>query len=258
MHHTFRHSGSFGDIIYSLPVIKKLGGGLLQLAMHNLKNCAIKYGYSVSAMDPIHLDHLNETQYRLIAPLLERQPYITGVSQWNVGEPDPENLFDLDRFRHVLFRSFHGNYLKAYYISFNLQYDIDDIIDPWLEVDKKTVSPIVVARTTRYRTNEPAGTNTYRNLNKDCNFKENAIFVGTKEEHEDFEKTICDKISYYPVKNFLEMANVIAGSSLFIGNGTMAYSLAIGTNTPTLMEYQKHRALSDNECYFQRDNAKYF
>ena len=36
---SYKHSGTFGDLIYSLSVVKKMGGGFIDLAMGNIENC---------------------------------------------------------------------------------------------------------------------------------------------------------------------------------------------------------------------------
>jgi hypothetical protein len=35
----FRHSGTFGDLIYSLSVVKKMGGGTFAIHVENLEQC---------------------------------------------------------------------------------------------------------------------------------------------------------------------------------------------------------------------------
>jgi hypothetical protein len=52
--------------------------------------------------------------------------------------------------------------------------------------------------------------------------------------------------------------NVIAGANLFVGNQTFAYSLAVGTGVPTILETRKDLPLSRNECYFVRPHAVYY
>ena len=74
--HTFKHSGKLGDIIYSLPTIRALGGGVLHLA-----ECPeLKFG---------------SREIGAILPLLRVQPYIRGVKIWDGTPVD----YDLDSFR---------------------------------------------------------------------------------------------------------------------------------------------------------------
>jgi hypothetical protein len=49
---TFSHSGTFGDLIYSLNVAKKLGGGDFYLRLNNMDNMAKKtFGPNANAGD---------------------------------------------------------------------------------------------------------------------------------------------------------------------------------------------------------------
>ena len=78
------------------------------------------------------------------------------------------------------------------------------------------------------------------------------------EEHEDFVKLTGFNVSYYPVKNFKELADVIAGADLFMGNQSAAYSIAMGLGKSAVLETIKIKPLQNNECYFPRDNCQYF
>jgi hypothetical protein len=89
-------------------------------------------------------------------------------------------------------------------------------------------------------------------------FEDNSIFVGTPAEHADFEKTFGITIPYHPVDNFLELANIIAGADLFVGNQGFAYSIAIGLGQNTVLEANKIVPLHMNECFFPRTNCQYF
>ena len=70
---SFLHSGDLGDIIYSLPSIKKLGGGTLYLnpSANNLQN-----NYPIKTK-------LTKNSINLLRPLLLEQEYIYDVSIWN-------------------------------------------------------------------------------------------------------------------------------------------------------------------------------
>ena len=85
MARTFKHSGDLGDIVFSLPTIRMLGGGILFLDPEG--------GLS----DP-HVKWADKTHTRLcratiesLAPLLRVQPYITDVRLW-AGEAVDCNL----------------------------------------------------------------------------------------------------------------------------------------------------------------------
>jgi len=251
---TFKHSGTFGDLIYGLSVVKKMGGGTVAVAMNNIENCVAQYGYRPDEVDPMHRGRFNEKDYDLLAPFLNRQDYISNVQKWYSGWEEPD--VDLDRFRGVLFRGFEGNYVQAYHMTFSLPFRAEDLQESWLEADPKTIAPIVVNRTFRYRC--PDGTGTWQNILGEADIVKNGVFVGNKDEHEDFVRLTGFAIPYYPVQDFKELADVIAGADLFMGNQSAAYSIAMGLGKSSVLETIKIKPLHNNECYFPRDNCQYF
>jgi hypothetical protein len=247
----YRHSGTFGDLIYSLSVVKKMGGGTFAVHLENIENCVAQYGYRPEEVDPAHKGRFRNKDFDLLRPLLSRQSYIDKVTVWT-GDHD----VDLDRFRGVLFRGFEGNYVEAYHRTFNLPFDTGMYNETWLEADPKPVASIVINRTFRYRC--PSGNGSWQNLLAQANISQNGIFVGTADEHEDFVKCTGFDIDHYQVKDFKELADVIAGADLFMGNQSAAYSIAMGLGKSSVLETIKIKPLANNECYFPRDNCQYF
>jgi hypothetical protein len=84
------------------------------------------------------------------------------------------------------------------------------------------------------------------------------IFVGTEAEHADFLKVTGVAVPYHPVKDFLELANIIAGAELVLANQNFVYSLAMGLGKQTVLETIKIKPLQNNECFFPRLNTQYF
>ena len=250
----FRHSGTVGDLIYSLSVVKKMGGGHFDVAIGNIENCVAQYGYRPDEVDPMHQGRFTERDFKLLYPLLRRQSYINTVTQWHPGDTEPD--VDLDQFRGVLFRGFEGNYVQAYHMTFGLPFTSEALNETWLEADANKVAPVVINRTFRYRC--PDGTGAWQNLLEQAQIVNNGIFVGTLDEHEDFVKSTGFRVQYYPVKDFKELADVIAGADLFMGNQSAAYSVAMGLGKASVLETIKIKPLVNNECYFPRDNCQYF
>lgn len=250
----YKHSGTFGDLIYGLSVVKKMGGGTVAVALGNIEKCVAEYGYRPDEVDPAHKGRFTTRDFELLIPLLERQSYITDIHTWHLGDADSD--VDLDRFRGVLFRGFEGNYVQAYHMTFGLPFTPDVLNETWLEADAKKIAPVVINRTFRYRC--PNGTGTWQNLLEQANIAQNGIFVGTQEEHEDFEKSTGFRVNYYAVRDFKELADVIAGADLFMGNQSAAYSIAMGLGKSSVLETIKIKPLANNECYFPRDNCQYF
>ena len=247
----YKHSGTFGDLIYSLSVVKKLGAGAFAIALNNIETCVARYGYRPDEVDIMHKGRFTVADFNLIEPLLRRQSYITDVVPWK-GIHD----IDLDQFRGVLFRGFEGNYVEAFYRTFNLPFTADVYDETWLEADPLRMASVVINRTFRYRC--PSGTASWQNLLEQANITQNGIFVGSDEEHEDFEKSTGFRVQYYPVKDFKELADIIAGADLFMGNQSAAYSIAMALGKSSVLETIKIKPLANNECYFPRDNCQYF
>lgn len=251
---TYRHSGTLGDLIYSLSIVKKMGPGEFKIALHNIENCVSQYGYRPDEVDPAHKGRFTPADVRLLQPLLERQSYIKKVTTWNQGDAEPD--VDLDRFRGTLFRGFEGNYVEAYHRAFGMPFLMSDYDTTWLEADAEQVAPIVVNRTPRYRC--PNGDESWKNIAGDSDLENNGIFVGGVTEHSDFVASTGIQIPYRPVRDFLELANIIAGAELVMANQSFVYSIAMGLGKSTILETIKIKPLQQNECFFPRKNTQYF
>jgi hypothetical protein len=253
---TYKHSGTLGDLIYSLSVVKKMEPGEFLVALRNIENCVSQYGYRPDEVDPAHQGRFTDDDFDRLAPLLERQSYIKSVDTWEQGYAEPD--VDLDKFRGTLFRGFEGNYVQAYHIAFNIPFTPAALQETWLEADPVKTKPIVVSRTFRYRTLDPFGAAQHKQMAVDADLENNGIFVGTPEEHADYVQVTGVNIPYHPVKDFLELANIVAGADLIVANQNFVYSLAMGLGKDAILETIKIKPLQNNECYFPRDNIQYF
>ena len=257
---TFKHSGTLGDLIYSLSVVKKMAvdnNAVFLVALNNLEDTVAKYSRNPlvpESVDPAHAGRFTYQDYEWLKPLLNRQSYIHYSGTWTQGTPEPD--VDLDRFRGTLFRGFEGNYVQAYHLAFGLPFAMQDYDTPWLEADAVTVKPIVISRTPRYRDLQ-AGDAYWQSMVDSVDLENNAIFVGTPAEHRDFERNI-KPVPYHPVRDFLELANVVAGADLVMANQNFVYSLAMGLGKDTVLETIKIKPLQQNECFFPRTNCQYF
>ena len=253
---TYKHSGTLGDLIYSLSIVKKMsqGNAMFLVALNNIENCVAQYGYRPDEVDPAHRGRFTVQDYGWLRPLLKRQSYIKEVGTWSLGIMDPD--VDLDRFRGTLFRGFEGNYVEAYHRAFDLPFLMSDYDTPWLEADAQTVAPIVVSRTARYQ--DPAGDAKWRDMVKDIDLAGSAVFLGTATEHQAFEQAVGKTIPYYKTQDFLELANIVAGAELVMANQNFVYSLAMGLGKSTVLETIKIKPLQNNECFFPRTNTQYF
>lgn len=251
---TYKHSGTLGDLIYSLHLVKKMGGGHYKVAIENIENCVAKYGYRPEDVDPQHRGRFTTRDFEMMAPLLERQSYINELTTWHQGDAEPD--VDLDHYRSVLYRTFEGNILQAYHLAFGIPFTMSDYDTPWLEADVIEEAPVVITRSFRYR---PAnGEEGWRGLIETGMLEGNSVFVGIPAEHADFEQTFGVKVPFRPVTDFLELASIINGAELFVGNQGFAYSLAVGLGKSTVLEINKIVPMQMNECFFPRKNMQYF
>jgi hypothetical protein len=68
-----------------------------------------------------------------------------------------------------------------------------------------------------------------------------------------------DKIEYQPTKTLLEVAELIAGAETFIGNQSVALSVAIGLGVEFYCEARRDLPIERNECYFaEQPKGNYF
>lgn len=224
---SIKHSGDIGDLIYFLPVIRYLGCSDLFLNPRGLQTKKIDGTASGFNFDLI----------RILAPLLESQVYINSVLPWT---NQPVNI-DADYFRQV--ESPLINLCEKILFAFSIPFVEIDV--PWIYVEPKKIASQVFSRSFRYR-NEDMDYNKFITKRDDC------VFIGLDNEYVDF----CDrfgKIPYYPVKDFLELAQVIAGSETFYGNQSSPMAIAISMHKNFVQEsFRGHP-----DCVFNLKHAKY-
>lgn len=250
----YSQSGNLGDLIYSLSVVNKLGKGDFFVKLHNIPNVIIKYNNGI--VPPEYVGKLSEKDFDMLKPLIEAQSYIGKCQVYTNEKIDT----DLDEFRGVIHSKVQGNFLKAFYTTHNIPFTDEDLIQPWLTVpNPNRVAKYVVARSPRWRRMLPNTVDVWKELIQNNNIEKEGVFVGLPEEHSDFENTMGVKIPYHPVKDFLELAEVIAGGDAFFSNQTFTYGIAQGLNKTTVLEtFSARPNLAVNECFFARPNCYYF
>lgn len=231
---TFRHAGDAGDIIYALPAIKYFGRGLLYIE---------SAPYTRVPMTPDKWNGLDL--------LLKAQPYIADVKPWN-REVCEINCND---FRALMVRQMRQGIGKDRHLSdwlalaLRIPLTIKD--DPWLTVEPNRIARVVINRA-------GAGRPTHQQYyGKDFpwgkvleKYGKDAVFVGTKLEHEVF-CSAQGRIPHYPTATLLEVARVIAGAQLFVGNQSCPHAIAQGLGTPIVLEVWHQGA----NCCSPRPNA---
>ncbi len=65
--------------------------------------------------------------------------------------------------------------------------------------------------------------------------------------------------AYHPTKTLLEVASVIAGADVYMGNQSSGLAVAIGLGVPFCCELRRDLPRERNECYFpNQPNGQYF
>lgn len=199
---TYFSSGCLGDIIYSLPSVKALGAG--------------RYYYDNRRWTAPLL-----SKVRNILPLLEAQPYITGVSQHNGELID----HDFSTFRFGGLR--YGEpiiHRQARWVRAKV-----DLSSPWLTVTPSSQAEIVIARCARWQGFIFPWKELVRQLGS------RMIFVGLRAEYESFTMEF-GPVAYFPTQDLLHAAAVIAGADLFIGSQSSPLAIAEGLHKRTIVE----------------------
>ena len=188
---------------------------------------------------------LNEKTISSIKPLLELQNYVHSVELWS-GQKTDYNFNDSRRFIHA---NAHMNIALAHLTQFGIPPEV--LNAQWLTVDEPWTHPtktVVVSRSARYH-------NFYSWWEvRHAEICKKSIFVGLPKEHEYFEYTFRCEIEYKPTPTILDLARVIAGAELFMGNQSLAMAIAIGLGIPFRQETYKHSA----NCVFARKDCEYF
>lgn len=252
----FKHSGTTGDLIYSLALVKHLGGGELYLHLNQID--WVGQHYYGAKPTPFHQGRMTYADFEFLRPLMLAQDYI---SDFKVLDHTTEITHNLDRFR-PLFVGHPGNYVDTYCAAFGItdtqtQEQIRN--STWLTVPNPVSipqRPIVINRTPRWLPNQPSA---QWAAWQQAGLDQQAVFVGLEDEYQQFIDQIGWDIPWVNTESQLELASVIAGCELFIGNQSQALSLAIGLGRPYWCEARNDLPLSRNECYFaNRSQGQYF
>lgn len=260
---SFVSIGSFGDTLYSLCMFKILGGGKVYIKLNGMDELVRKlFGREP---DGYHKGRYTQEDYEMLEPLLKAQDYLTGVEVYN---NQPVNITFEDHWKFHLISGWKGNQTECYALTQGL--DIHDpelrkklLLEPWLTpVDPIIIpgKPIVINRTNRYLYGCDGAK--WKQWVEE-GLGDYAVFVGTPNEHAEFEKDFNVKVEYRPVKNLLEMAQIIQGCQQFMGNQSVALCIAIGLGKTFWCEIRKdfnniQTPHGYGDVWFPRVNGHYF
>jgi hypothetical protein len=230
----FHHSGDLGDIIYALPTIKALGGGVLYISRAAHPQMPTRVTPSFEGVENIR-------------GLIEHQDYI-----WRCQYTDdlPQSLdYDFNRFRSY----YAANDRLPHESLFHMQSRCCEIkcdeSQPWLSVDYMTEvpgKPIIVSRSLRYHNDLFP----WQQLVSE--HAENMLFVGTMNEYSEFTREF-GFVSYFETPHLLALARVIAGARVCIMNQSAPCAIALGMGANVIQESWSQ----DANCRLRRKNAVY-
>lgn len=233
----FHHSGDWGDVIYSCATMKALGGGVLFLSADN------RYPFPrASRMKPDGNWAAN------IAGFLEMQDYV-----WRVQHTPhlPHSVdYDLNAFRKYYQTSNPDNWTSIWKLHLKAQGVDYPENKPWLTVDRPVevpLRPIVINRTSRYHND---GFPWQRFVRK---YQDKMAFVGTVTEAGEFQQTFQSRIPHIVTPTIADLARVIAGAKVFVGNQSTPLAIALGLGMNCVIEEWN----ANPNCRFTRHNAIY-
>jgi hypothetical protein len=256
---------TFGDIIYSLCLIKMLGGGNLYIKLNALDEFARStLGWRDAGPGS---GRLTQQDYDTIAPLLQAQDYLKHVGIWDGHTDDYPQL--INHWRMHLIKGWQGNQTECYALCMGM--NIHDpairkqlLFEPWLtavEPIKIAGKPVVINRTSRHL-HGAEGHGWVDFIQR--GLVDSAVFIGSEQEHADFQRQFRIQIMHYKTTDLLQVAQVIQGSEMFIGNQSSALSIAIGLGKTYWCELRAdyehlktpHGGYGD--VWFPRTNGFYF
>ena len=244
---SFVSAGDMGDVIYHLLYIKILGGEKYHLIPGGQNY--IRDGYIQCGDGSPPKFNLDSALFLL--PLLREQKYLKDVDLYSEDPKDAWKFYDVhvgefhkDDLGMQNLTDFHA---KKYELPLQL------LNDPWLEVENSrkfdNSRDTVINRTLRYRGND----NFYFFNREKLNQK--AIFVGISEEYMEFVRRFqCPDIPFVKTDTALELAEIINGHPNFVGNGSLAASIATGLGV------NMHYEFCHTACHYalERSNLNYF
>jgi hypothetical protein len=242
---SFLHSGHTGDIINILPILKEFS------KTHDCK-LYIQIGSLNKNFYPNHPAgkmFMNKKIYNMLLPLLFKQQYIKSTEIFNNQNID----INFDIIKKLPIKLNFDSMKYGCHIA-GVQPDLSQVfldVDEHLEMQNK----IVILRSLRYQ-------NHFINYNF-LNKYEDVYFIGMDYEYSELKK-IINNLKFYNCKNFLDMAQIIKSSRLFIGNSSLGFTLAEGLKVPRLLEAypfsgsQQVHGLNGYDFYFQTHFEKFF
>lgn len=205
---TFYIHIDLGDLIYSLCFAKMLG----------VKNYLVDPNRGICKF--------NKAGYDFALPLLLEQSYLDSVSEYS-GQQYDVNYGDHPKKCPVVV----GTELVSYHAS---KFDINPItVKPgWLECGSVDFGKkIVINRTPRYQNDFLFYHDFLRHIRR-----EECLFVGLESEWKEFNYNFKKGVDFYKAETALDLAKVINGCEMFLGNQSLSCAIAIGLGKTSMIE----------------------
>ena len=229
---SFRHSGDIGDVVFSMPTARYLVGEN-GMASYYLSQW---HGHTRVLM--------NKDSQEFLAPLLESQRYVLRCEMYR-GESIVYDFDDFRRYWSVHAAEYGVNLAEWMARTFDVPTKV--VNEPWLDIEPLKIAPVVVHRSSRYHNGEFPWKRVLEHYKRDI------VVVGLKVEHDQLCGQNNLNLPFYQVKDALELAQVIAGCQLFIGNQSLPHAIAEGLKKPKILEV----SMVDPNCVFERKDAQY-
>jgi hypothetical protein len=219
-HENFSHAGDVGDLIYSLPTMRAMGGGIINL-------CPAEWTRL----------RMNQKTVDSLRPLLTAQSYIDKVFFTDSPQGVP-----LDTWRRSMDVR-KGSLVKWHLDSYGLP---ESESYPWLKAEPDEAAKVIVHRSPRYHNERFPWASI---VDK---YKNKIAMVGSLDEHREF----CERfgaVNYLQTNSMLSLAQVIAGSKLFVGNQSAPMAIALGLGGRVIQE----SCFETPNCILPRDGSQF-
>lgn len=208
-------AGDVGDCVLAMCAFRALGGGTLCLHAENWTR-----------------EKMNDVKVESLRSLLETQPYIDGVRWLEKGEQVQVNLNDFRAPYHKTFGrpDFPVKRNLCEWMLLTHGVDQEEQHKRWIVgLEPIRAAKVIINRTPRYQNKSFPWFNVMDKYGADIGF------VGTKQEHHDFSRQF-GKVQHVQTNSLLSLAQVIAGSDLFIGNQSCPYAIAEAMKKRAVLE----------------------
>lgn len=222
-------------MVYLLSIIRQIPGGPHTLCLRQSDATKAKGAEGVQRL------------YDNVGPIARLQPYIHEVKIIQPGDyvDWASEGFRMASYVHgqTLMQAHLNHLIKTKGIGQNFNSN-----DPWLKVEPslKSKGRIVCNRTGRYRGEY------FQWAKLVAHYRHRLLFVGLHHEWREFIGHF-GYVEFAPTKNMLEVAQLIAGAELFVGNQSCANAIAEGLKQSLIQEVSPKFP----DCIFKRPNAQH-